>query len=46
MSAKVKWTAAIVGLLLANLLAMIILMTSANRDGGPRIVPEYKAPSR
>lgn len=43
MSARVKWTAAIVGLLLANLIAMVILIRSANSDGGARIVPEYKA---
>ena len=46
MSARVKWTAAIVGLLLANVVATIILITSARSDGGPRIVPEYRAPAR
>lgn len=43
MSARVKWTAAIVGLLLANLIAMVILIRSANSDGGARVLPEYKA---
>jgi hypothetical protein len=43
MSAKVKWTAAIIGLLLANLIAMMILVSSANSDGGARVLPEYKA---
>lgn len=46
MSAKLKWTAAIVGLLLANLIAMVILIRSANSDGGARILPEYKAQQR
>jgi hypothetical protein len=45
-SAKVKWTAAIVGLLLANLIAMAILIGSANSDGGARVLPEYKAHQR
>ncbi len=46
MSAKVKWTAAIVGLLLANLIAMAVLISSASSDGGARILPEYKVQQR
>lgn len=46
MSAKVKWTVVIVGLLLANLIAMLILISSANSDGGARVLPEYKAQQR
>jgi hypothetical protein len=45
-SAKAKWTAAIIGLLLANLIAMAILVRSANSDGGARVLPEYKAQQR
>jgi hypothetical protein len=46
MSAKAKWTTAIVGILLANLIAMAILISCASSDGGARILPEYKAQHR
>ena len=41
MKASHKWTVAIVGLLLANLIAAVILIVVANVDGS-RVLPEYK----
>ena len=40
MSAATKWLLAIVGLLVANLIAMIVL-TTVSMSGGSRVVPKY-----
>jgi hypothetical protein len=42
MSAKQRWIAAIVGLLLANIVAMIVLMFVANGGSHSRVLPGYK----
>jgi hypothetical protein len=43
MTARTKWTLAIVGLLLANIVAMIVLIASATTQPA-RIVPAYETP--
>ena len=45
MSPKLRWTIAIVGLLLANLIAMTVLIVVAN-SGASQVLPEYKAQSK
>jgi hypothetical protein len=42
MTARTKWIAAIVGLLLANVLACIALATAAHEGGASKIVPGYE----
>ena len=42
MSARWKWLIAIVGLLVANVVAMVVLAVVANR-GGAQIIPDYYA---
>ncbi|HEX5063915.1 MAG TPA: hypothetical protein VFV99_31265 [Kofleriaceae bacterium] len=42
MSAKHKWIAAIVGLLVANVLAMVFLIVVANGEGHSKVLPSYK----
>jgi hypothetical protein len=42
MTAKHKWIAAIVGLLVANVVAMAILIFVANGDSHSRVLPSYK----
>ena len=42
MSARTRWTAAIVGLLVANVLGMVILMFVANDDASSKVLPSYK----
>jgi hypothetical protein len=42
MSAKHKWVTAIVGLLLVNVVAMIVLMLVANGESHSRVLPSYK----
>ena len=42
MSAKHKWIAAIVGLLVANVLAMVFLIVVANGEGHSTVLPSYK----
>lgn len=42
MSAKHKWIAAIVGLLVANLVAMVVLMFVANGSSQSKVLPSYK----
>lgn len=41
MSAKQKWITAIVGLLVANIVAMVVLMFVANAGGRSTVVPGY-----
>jgi hypothetical protein len=41
-TAKHKWIAAIVGLLLANMIAMVVLIVVANGEGSSRVLPSYK----
>lgn len=41
MSAKARWIGIIVGLLLANVLACMLLATAAHRGGASKIVPGY-----
>lgn len=41
MSPRTKWTLAIVGLLVANLLAMAVLIGAATH-GGSVVIPEYR----
>lgn len=45
MKASTKWLIAIVGLLLANMIAMAVLIGAAT-NGGSIVLPEYKASSR
>ena len=42
MSAKHKWVTAIVGLLVANVIAMVVLMFVANGEGHSKVLPSYK----
>jgi hypothetical protein len=42
MSAKHKWITAIVGLLVANVIAMVVLMFVANGDSQSRVLPSYR----
>lgn len=42
MTAKTRWTAAIIGLLVINVLAMVILMVVANDDASSKVLPSYK----
>ena len=42
MSSKTKWIAAIVGLLLANVIACVALATAAHDSGASRVVPGYE----
>ncbi len=42
MSARTRWTAATVGLLVANVLAMVILMFVASDDASSKVLPSYK----
>ena len=42
MSAKQKWITAIVGLLVANVVAMVVLIVVANGDSHSRVLPSYK----
>jgi hypothetical protein len=42
MSAKQKWVGAIVGLLLMNVLAMVLLTAVANGGGRSQVLPSYK----
>jgi hypothetical protein len=42
MSAKQRWVAAIVGLLVANVIAMIVLMSAARGRSHSRVVPGYQ----
>jgi len=41
MTARTKWIAAIVGLLLANVIACVVLATAAHH-GASRVVPGYE----
>jgi hypothetical protein len=41
-TARTKWTLAIVGLLLANVLAMVVLVVSS-ASSPPRIAPGYES---
>jgi hypothetical protein len=36
-----KWIAAIVGLLAANIIAMVVLIVVANGDDSSRVLPDY-----
>lgn len=42
MTARLKWTVAIVGLLAVNLVAMVVLIVVANGDQSSRVLPSYK----
>jgi hypothetical protein len=42
MTAKHKWVAAIVGLLLANVVAMVLLAVVAYGHDHSRVLPSYK----
>jgi hypothetical protein len=42
MDAKTRWIAAIVGLLLANLIAMVVLIFIANGDDQSQVLPSYQ----
>jgi hypothetical protein len=42
LTAKHKWIAAIVGLLAANLIAMVVLIVVANGNDSSRVLPSYK----
>ena len=42
MSAKQRWVGAIIGLLLVNVLAMVVLIVVANGGGRSRVLPAYK----
>ena len=42
MSAKHKWITAIVGLLLVNVIAMVVLIFVANSEGHSKVLPSYK----
>ena len=42
MSAKQKWISAIVGLLVANVLAMVVLIVVANGASHSQVLPSYK----
>jgi hypothetical protein len=42
MSAKQRWIAAIVGLLVANVIAMMVLMSAARGKSHSRVVPGYQ----
>jgi hypothetical protein len=42
MSAKQKWITAIVGLLVANVVAMVVLIFVANGDSHSQVLPGYK----
>jgi hypothetical protein len=41
-SAKQKWVSAIVGLLVANVIAMVLLIVVANGDSHSQVLPGYK----
>ena len=43
MSPTVRWLLAIVGLLVANMVAMVVLVVSAHGDGGAQVIPDYYA---
>ena len=42
MTAKQKWISAIVGLLVANVIAMVVLIFVANGDTQSQVLPGYK----
>ena len=42
MTAKHKWIAAIVGLLVANTIAMVVLIVVANGDSSSRVLPQVR----
>ncbi len=42
MTAKTKWISAIVGLLVANLIAAVLLIVVANGQGRSQVLPGYK----
>lgn len=42
MSAKTRWIAAIVGLLVANVVAMVVLIFVANGDSQSQVLPSYR----
>ena len=42
MTAKQKWITAIVGLLVANVVAMFVLIFVANGDSHSQVLPSYK----
>lgn len=42
MSARQKWIAAIVGLLVANVVAMVVMIVVANGDGRSQVLPSYR----
>ena len=42
MTAKQKWIAAICGLLIGNLVAMVVLIFVANGGGRSQVLPSYK----
>ena len=41
MTAKHKWVTAIVGLLVANVIAMVILIFVANGESSSKVLPSY-----
>jgi hypothetical protein len=45
MSPKLRWVIAIVGLLAANLIAMVILAITSSANA-PQILPSYEHPAR
>ena len=42
MTAKHKWITAIVGLLVVNVIAMVVLIFVANGEGQSKVLPSYK----
>ena len=42
MSAKQRWVGAIVGLLVANVIAMVLLIVVANGHSKSQVLPSYK----
>jgi hypothetical protein len=42
LTAKQKWVGAIVGLLVANVIAMVLLIVVANDDQHSKVLPSYK----
>ena len=42
MTAKQRWVGAIVGLLVANLIAMVLLIVVANGESQSQVLPSYK----
>jgi hypothetical protein len=42
MSTKQKWVTAIVGLLVANVIAMVVMIWVANANSRSRVLPSYQ----